>query len=143
MTFSVSCCVALVLLALPATAFAPAAAAGRLARRPTALDAIAVFGATGQTGKETVFQALGRGEKVSCLCRDTSRLVAPDRCAEGGKRMQAEGLTAVQGDVTSAADVAKVFEGQDVTGVVVALGGKTADVGPTMLTDGALPSTVP
>ena len=30
----------------------------------------------------------------------------------------------------------KVFEGQDVTGVVVALGGKTKDVGPTMLADG-------
>jgi len=38
--------------------------------------------------------------------------------------------------VTSQADVDKVFEGQDVTGVVVALGGKTKDVGATMLQDG-------
>ena len=38
--------------------------------------------------------------------------------------------------VTNQADVDKVFEGQDVEGVVIALGGKTKDVGPTMLTDG-------
>ena len=38
--------------------------------------------------------------------------------------------------MTNKADVDKVFEGQNVTGVVVALGGKTKDVGPTMLEDG-------
>lgn len=42
----------------------------------------------------------------------------------------------IQGDVTKLSDVEKVFEGQGVTGVIVALGGKTKDVGPTMLTDG-------
>ena len=41
----------------------------------------------------------------------------------------------IAGDVTNKADVDKVFEG-DVDGVIVALGGKTADVGETMLTDG-------
>ena len=30
----------------------------------------------------------------------------------------------------------KVFEGGDVEGVIISLGGKTKDVGPTMLTDG-------
>jgi len=42
----------------------------------------------------------------------------------------------VVGTVTSQEDVNKVFEGNDVTGVVVALGGKTKDVGETMLQDG-------
>ena len=42
----------------------------------------------------------------------------------------------VKGSVTNQADVDKVFEGQDVEGVVVALGSKSKDVGPTMLTDG-------
>ena len=32
--------------------------------------------------------------------------------------------------------LAKVFEGNDITGAIVALGGKTADVGKTMCTDG-------
>ena len=41
-----------------------------------------------------------------------------------------------KGSVTSAADVEKVFEGGDVEGVIISLGGKTKDVGPTMLTDG-------
>lgn len=44
-------------------------------------------------------------------------------------------LTMIAGDVTKKADVAKVFE-QPIDGVVVALGGKTAEVGETMLTDG-------
>ena len=41
-----------------------------------------------------------------------------------------------QGTVTDLDDVRKVFADGDVTGVVIALGGKTADVGKTMLTDG-------
>lgn len=41
-----------------------------------------------------------------------------------------------QGSVTELDDVRKVFADGDVDGVVVALGGKTADVGKTMLTDG-------
>ena len=39
--------------------------------------------------------------------------------------------------MTDAADVEKVFEGGDVEGVIISLGGKTKDVGPTMLTDGS------
>ena len=41
-----------------------------------------------------------------------------------------------KGSVTNAADVEKVFEGGDIEGVIISLGGKTKDVGPTMLTDG-------
>ncbi|CAN0081053.1 unnamed protein product, partial [Hapterophycus canaliculatus] len=41
-----------------------------------------------------------------------------------------------QGTVTELDDVRKAFEGGAITGVVVALGGKTKDVGKTMLTDG-------
>jgi NAD(P)H-binding len=47
-------------------------------------------------------------------------------------------LTLIGGDVTKKADVDKVFSSAagKIDGVVVALGGKTADVGETMLTDG-------
>ena len=44
-------------------------------------------------------------------------------------------LTMIAGDVTKKADVDKIFE-TDIDGVIVALGGKTSDVGETMLTDG-------
>jgi len=40
------------------------------------------------------------------------------------------------GSVTNKADVDALFAGKGVTGVVVALGGKTSDVGATMLQDG-------
>ena len=36
-------------------------------------------------------------------------------------------LTVIGGDVTNAADVAKVFDENDIDGVIVALGGKTSD----------------
>jgi uncharacterized protein YbjT (DUF2867 family) len=45
-------------------------------------------------------------------------------------------LTIIGGDVTKKADVDKVFAGKNVDGVIIALGGKTSDVGETMLTDG-------
>merc|ERR1719231_50595 len=41
-----------------------------------------------------------------------------------------------EGDVLNRADVDEVFEGKDITGVVVALGGKTREVGLTLLQDG-------
>jgi uncharacterized protein YbjT (DUF2867 family) len=44
-------------------------------------------------------------------------------------------LIMIAGDVTNKADVDKVFENK-IDGVIVALGGKTAEVGETMLTDG-------
>jgi nucleoside-diphosphate-sugar epimerase len=57
--------------------------------------------------------------------------------ADEGKPISDPNLTVVQGDVCNAADVAKIIT-KDVTGVVVSLGGKTKDVGKTMLTDGTL-----
>jgi len=99
---------------------------------------IAVFGASGGTGSEAVLQALERGEDVTCLGRDSAKLKAP-RTAAGfteGEPFGSDKLTVATGSVTNKADVDKVFEGKGVTGVVVALGGKTSDVGATMLQDG-------
>ncbi len=46
-------------------------------------------------------------------------------------------LTIIKGDVTDQAAVDAVFDAaNDISGVVVALGGRTANVGETMLTDG-------
>ena len=51
--------------------------------------------------------------------------------AKAGQPLTDPNLTVIAGDVTNAADVAKVFEAGSVDGVVVALGGKTSDVGDT------------
>lgn len=53
--------------------------------------------------------------------------------ANAGKPFNSDKLTIIQGSVTKQSDVDKVIT-KDVDGVVVALGGKTKDVGPTMLT---------
>ena len=42
----------------------------------------------------------------------------------------------IGGDVTKKADVDKVFAAGKIDGVIIGLGGKTSDVGDTMLTDG-------
>jgi nucleoside-diphosphate-sugar epimerase len=55
---------------------------------------------------------------------------------DAGKPLSDPKLTLVAGDVTKQSDVDKVFAGQKVDGVIVALGGKTSDVGETMLTEG-------
>ena len=46
--------------------------------------------------------------------------------ADADKPLVDDKLTVIAGDVTNAADVAKVFE-NDIDGVIVALGGKTSD----------------
>ena len=105
----------------------------------TQLDAtIAVFGASGLTSSECVYQLLERGDKVVGLTRNPSNLKIPQGSG-GSKAEQAlvsDNLTCIAGDVTKLEDVQKVFDSADIDGVIVGLGGKTKDVGETMLTDG-------
>ena len=72
------------------------------------------------------------------LTRSPSNLVVPKGSggSSAGEKLSDPNLTMIAGSVTSKADVAKVFEGGDVDGCVIALGGKTSDVGKTMLQDG-------
>jgi len=102
------------------------------------MKTIAVFGASGLTGSECVFQALKEGDTVIGLARTPSNLKIPEGSGgdNAGKPLDEPNLTMIGGDVTNKDDVAKVFAGQDVDGVIIALGGKTSDVGETMLTDG-------
>lgn len=99
---------------------------------------IAVFGGTGVTGREFVYQALMGSEKVIVLARDPYKLIVPDRVTMSGNRLMTDPrLTVVKGDVKSQSDVDSLFgAADDITGVVVVLGGKTKDVGKTLLTDG-------
>ena len=99
---------------------------------------IAVFGASGLTSSECVYQALQNGDTVVGLTRNPENLVIPSGSG-GDKKSQPlkdEKLTCIAGDVTKMEDVQKVFEAADIDGVIVGLGGKTSDVGETMLTDG-------
>lgn len=102
---------------------------------------LAVFGASGGCGSEATYQALERGYKVSVLCRDPSKLCVPPGSggSAAGTPFSSPSLRVCQGDVTKAEDVSSVFTGADpVDGCIVALGGRTSDVGETMLTDGTL-----
>jgi Putative NADH-flavin reductase len=102
------------------------------------MKTIAVFGASGLTSSECVYQALKNGDKVIGLTRNPSKLNIPAGSGgdKAGQPLTDENLTVIQGDVTNPADVAKVFEADKVDGVIVGLGGKTSEVGETMLTDG-------
>lgn len=104
------------------------------------MKTIAVFGASGLTSSECVYQALKNGDKVVGLTRNPSNLIVPQGSggAEVGKPLTDPNLTMIGGDVTNPADVAKVFESEQIDGVIVGLGGKTSDVGETMLTDGTI-----
>jgi len=110
--------------------------------RPASLNLemkVAIFGASGLTGKEAVYQAIQRGEDVIALARTPSKVTKPQgSCgADASTEVISDPkLKVIQGDVTKQSDVDAVFAAGDVTGVVVALGGKTKDVGETMLTDG-------
>ena len=138
----------LVTVALSATAFSPGGTATqplvRTTRHAAPQCTIAVFGSSGRTGSEVVFQALERGEKVSCLVRDKLRLKAPRDHAEMGLKRGSmmnfspstnDNMFRTEGTVLNPDDVNAVFEGKDVTGVVVALGGKTREVGVTLCQD--------
>jgi len=122
----------------------PLALAGWARRATDVVSTIAVFGASGRTGSEVVLQALERGEKVSCLVRDRSRLKAPRTHDELGMKKGSmanfspttnDKMFRTEGTVLNRADVDDVFEGKDITGVVIALGGKTREVGETLLLD--------
>jgi nucleoside-diphosphate-sugar epimerase len=122
------------LLLLATTAASVAALAPRVPKM-----SVAVFGATGLTGRECTHQLLERGVPVRALCRDPSKLLTPLGSTGKEDLVENEQLYKYKGSVTNAADVEKVFEGGDVEGVIISLGGKTKDVGPTMLTDGTTP----
>jgi nucleoside-diphosphate-sugar epimerase len=134
---------ALLTLAAPAAAFRSAFVRGSsplsVARSESSLHmkTIAVFGASGLTASECVFQALKEGDNVVGMTRNPSNLKIPKGSggANADKPLTDPKLTLLAGDVTNKADVDKVFE-NDIDGVIVALGGKTKDVGDTMLTDG-------
>ena len=102
------------------------------------MKTIAVIGASGLTSTECIYQALKNGDKVIGLTRDPSKVKIPK--GSGGAKAEQPysdpNLTVLAGDVTNMADVQKVFAADKIDGVVVALGGKTSDVGDTMLTDG-------
>ena len=103
------------------------------------MKTIVVFGASGLTASECVYQALANGDNVIGLTRNPSKLVIPQGSggAKAGGVLSDPKLTMIAGDVTKMADVQKVFAAADsIDGVVVALGGKTSDVGDSMLTDG-------
>jgi putative NADH-flavin reductase len=70
---------------------------------------IAVFGATGRTGRHVVEQALARGDEIKALVRDPSKLGISD-----------ENLEVVQGDVLDSTKVAETVAGTDA--VLIALG---------------------
>ena len=74
----------------------------------------------------------------NAIHRNPSKLVIPKGSggADADKPLTDPNLTLIGGDVTNPADVAKVFETAPIDGVIVALGGKTSEVGETMLTDG-------
>lgn len=104
---------------------------------------VAIFGGTGGVGRECVYQALKEGHNVVVLARDPSKMLTPERVAgSGGSLLTDPKLHVIQGNVCEAADVNKVYQyiasssAPQVQGTIVALGGKTKDVGKTMLTDG-------
>jgi len=110
------------------------------AYRSSCKMSIVVFGGTGATGRECVYQALKNNQRVVVLARDSSRMLIPS--GSGGSQadspLKSDLLTVIQGDVTKQSDVDKAFAAakDEVTGVIVSLGGKTKDVGKTMLSDG-------
>jgi len=123
----------------------PLVITARVTRAPAPVSTVAVFGASGRTGSEVVLQALQRGEKVSCLVRDRTRLKAPRDHPEMGLRKDSmmnfspttnDKMSTIEGSVLNREDVNAVFEGKDITGVVVVLGGKTREVGVTLCQDG-------
>lgn len=72
---------------------------------------IAVFGASGRTGRKVIEQALGRGHEVTAFVRDASRFGASQ-----------DRLEVVEGDARDPAAVAGAVRGSDAAISVLALG---------------------
>ena len=113
-------------------------------RRPRRSPTSSSSAARARRARGASCEALARGAKVTVLARTPSKLaLAPAGRAgrfhatsgPGRAPIADPNLTVVQGSVTDPAAVARCFT-KDTTGVVVSLGGKTKDVGKTMLTDG-------
>jgi len=104
------------------------------------MKTIAVIGASGLTASECVYQALQNGDSVVGLTRNPSNLVIPAGSggSKAGNPLSDSKLTLIGGDVTNPSDVSAIFQSEagPIDGVIVALGGKTSDVGDTMLTVG-------
>ena len=83
---------------------------------------VLIFGATGGTGRQLVFQALRRGYDVSAFARNPGRLAIVD-----------PRLRVVQGDVQRAESIRAAISGHDA--VLSALG--TRSLGPTTLLSNA------
>ena len=75
---------------------------------------------------------------MRCLARTPAKVVVPPGSGgdtKAGNPLSSGALSIIEGDVRSFEDVAKVMDSVD-GGVVIALGGRTTEVGTTMLTDG-------
>ncbi|MFE7843763.1 NAD(P)-dependent oxidoreductase [Microbacterium sp. NPDC057407] len=86
------------------------------------MTTIALFGATGKTGRRVLERALAAGHTVRALVRDPAKLAA-----------RSDRLTVVTGDVTDPAAVAETVKGAD---AVVSVFGQVKGSPPTLQTDG-------
>lgn len=82
---------------------------------------IAVFGGTGQLGRECVYQALKMGHKVSVLARDPDKMTIPKGSGGemAGNKLQDDRLQVFKGAVTDQASVDRVFQNNDISGVII------------------------
>jgi len=97
---------------------------------------VAIFGASGLTASECIYQTINQGNNVIGLTRHPSNVAIPKGSGgtNAGKPFNHDSLKVIEGDATNPQDVQKVFS-THIDSVIIALGGKTADVGETMLTD--------
>ena len=75
------------------------------------MNTVAVFGGTGKTGSEVVYQALKSNKKVIVLARDPQKMLVPPGSGGdslGGKLLVDPNLTVIQGSVTDPDAVEKV-----------------------------------